>query len=87
MENSGHQKEFKQVMDIIELSEYLGIGKSKIYALIRQNDRAQDDFDFLVKAYPDNVVVLNNRGNFFTGRQKETIYSFTEKYDLEAFQP
>jgi len=36
MENSGAQKEFKQVMDIIELSEYLGIGKSKIYALIRQ---------------------------------------------------
>jgi excisionase family DNA binding protein len=35
MENKP-QKEFKQVMDIIELSEYLGIGKSKIYSLIRQ---------------------------------------------------
>jgi excisionase family DNA binding protein len=30
------QKEFKQIMDIQELSEYLGIGKSKIYSLIRQ---------------------------------------------------
>lgn len=26
----------KEVMDIIELSNYLGIGKSKIYSLIRQ---------------------------------------------------
>ena len=25
----------KQIMDIKELSEYLGIGKSKIYSLIR----------------------------------------------------
>lgn len=29
-------KAVKEVMDIKELSEYLGIGKSKIYALIRQ---------------------------------------------------
>ena len=29
-------KETKQVMDIKELSDYLGIGKSKIYSLIRQ---------------------------------------------------
>jgi excisionase family DNA binding protein len=29
-------KEFKQIMDIREVSEYLGIGKSKIYSLIRQ---------------------------------------------------
>jgi excisionase family DNA binding protein len=36
MESNGTQKEFKQVMDIKELSEYLGIGKSKIYSLIRQ---------------------------------------------------
>ena len=28
--------EFKQVMDIKELTQYLGIGKSKIYNLIRQ---------------------------------------------------
>ncbi|MCX5778653.1 MAG: helix-turn-helix domain-containing protein [Elusimicrobia bacterium] len=35
MENSGGHKEFKQVMDIMELSAYLGIGKSKIYNLIR----------------------------------------------------
>ena len=28
--------EFREVMDIIELSKYLGIGKSKIYSLIRQ---------------------------------------------------
>jgi excisionase family DNA binding protein len=28
--------EIKSVMDIKELSEYLGIGKSKIYSLIRQ---------------------------------------------------
>jgi len=27
---------FKQVMDIKELTDYLGIGKSKIYNLIRQ---------------------------------------------------
>ncbi|MFA5858545.1 MAG: helix-turn-helix domain-containing protein [Elusimicrobiota bacterium] len=30
------QKQSKEVMDIKELSEYLGIGKSKIYSLIRQ---------------------------------------------------
>jgi len=36
METSGTQKDIKQVMDIRELSEYLGIGKSKIYSLIRQ---------------------------------------------------
>ncbi|MBN1823948.1 MAG: helix-turn-helix domain-containing protein [Endomicrobiales bacterium] len=35
MEQNGTQKEFKQVMDIRELAEYLGIGKSKIYSLIR----------------------------------------------------
>jgi excisionase family DNA binding protein len=28
-------KDIKEIMDIKELSEYLGIGKSKIYALIR----------------------------------------------------
>jgi excisionase family DNA binding protein len=36
MESNGIQKDIKQVMDIRELSEYLGIGKSKIYNLIRQ---------------------------------------------------
>ncbi|OGS02018.1 MAG: hypothetical protein A2204_03335 [Elusimicrobia bacterium RIFOXYA1_FULL_47_7] len=36
MESRDSQKEFSQVMDIKELSEYLGIGKSKIYSLIRQ---------------------------------------------------
>ncbi|MFC1500922.1 helix-turn-helix domain-containing protein [Elusimicrobiota bacterium] len=35
MENNVGQKDTKQVMDIRELSEYLGIGKSKIYNLIR----------------------------------------------------
>lgn len=35
-ETSGQHKDVKQVMDIQELSEYLGIGKSKIYSLIRQ---------------------------------------------------
>ncbi len=29
------KKEVKEIMDIRELSDYLGIGKSKIYALIR----------------------------------------------------
>lgn len=28
-------KEIKEIMDIKELADYLGIGKSKIYALIR----------------------------------------------------
>ena len=35
MENQTQQKDVKEVMDIKELSEYLGIGKSKIYNLIR----------------------------------------------------
>ncbi|MCX5782631.1 MAG: helix-turn-helix domain-containing protein [Elusimicrobia bacterium] len=35
MENRIQQNEVKEVMDIKELSEYLGIGKSKIYNLIR----------------------------------------------------
>jgi excisionase family DNA binding protein len=35
MENNSSSNEVKQVMDIKELSEYLGIGKSKIYNLIR----------------------------------------------------
>lgn len=30
------RSEFREVMDILELSKYLGIGKSKIYNLIRQ---------------------------------------------------
>jgi DNA binding domain, excisionase family len=34
MENK-NQLSNKQIMDIKELSEYLGIGKSKIYSLIR----------------------------------------------------
>lgn len=29
------EKEIKEIMDIKELADYLGIGKSKIYALIR----------------------------------------------------
>jgi excisionase family DNA binding protein len=37
MEMQDNKKEIKQVMDIKELSEYLGIGKSKIYSLIRQH--------------------------------------------------
>jgi len=36
MEQNSIKKEFNQVMDIKELSDYLGIGKSKIYSLIRQ---------------------------------------------------
>ncbi|MBN1621020.1 MAG: helix-turn-helix domain-containing protein [Endomicrobiales bacterium] len=36
MELNDKQKDIKQVMDIKELSDYLGIGKSKIYSLIRQ---------------------------------------------------
>ena len=36
METGEHSKDIKQVMDIKELSDYLGIGKSKIYSLIRQ---------------------------------------------------
>jgi excisionase family DNA binding protein len=36
METNVTKREFNQVMDIRELSEYLGIGKSKIYSLIRQ---------------------------------------------------
>lgn len=36
MEQNNTKREFNQVMDIKELSEYLGIGKSKIYSLIRQ---------------------------------------------------
>jgi len=35
MTPSGSSKEPKEVMDIKELSTYLGIGKSKIYNLIR----------------------------------------------------
>lgn len=31
-----NSSENREVMDIIELSKYLGIGKSKIYSLIRQ---------------------------------------------------
>lgn len=34
MENKNNNSN-KQIMDIKELSEYLGIGKSKIYSLIR----------------------------------------------------
>lgn len=34
MENKNNNQN-KQIMDIKELSEYLGIGKSKIYSLIR----------------------------------------------------
>ncbi|MFH1379511.1 MAG: helix-turn-helix domain-containing protein [bacterium] len=30
------KSDVREVMDIIELSKYLGIGKSKIYSLIRQ---------------------------------------------------
>jgi excisionase family DNA binding protein len=36
MEQNNAKREFNQVMDIKELSDYLGIGKSKIYSLIRQ---------------------------------------------------
>lgn len=36
MKQIGVSKEPKEVMDIKELSVYLGIGKSKIYNLIRQ---------------------------------------------------
>ena len=35
MESRDNQKAYSQVMDIKELSDYLGIGKSKIYSLIR----------------------------------------------------
>ncbi len=30
------EKKIKEIMDVKELAQYLGIGKSKIYALIRQ---------------------------------------------------
>jgi excisionase family DNA binding protein len=36
MEDKQNKSEIREVMDIIELSKYLGIGKSKIYNLIRQ---------------------------------------------------
>lgn len=36
MEPKIQQSDVKQIMDIRELADYLGIGKSKIYNLIRQ---------------------------------------------------
>lgn len=35
MEQKEVQKDFSHIMDIKQLSDYLGIGKSKIYSLIR----------------------------------------------------
>lgn len=36
MEEKEQKKEIKEIMDVKELAAYLGIGKSKIYQLIRE---------------------------------------------------
>lgn len=36
VEENKEKKEIKEVMSVKELAEYLGIGKSKIYSLIKQ---------------------------------------------------
>ena len=78
MEQNDSQKETKQVMDIKELSNYLGIGKSKIYSLIRQKkipaSRIGRQYRFskdVVDAWLREKIITGKDENFLFPREKQ----------------
>ena len=78
MEQNDSQKEIKQVMDIKELSNYLGIGKSKIYSLIRQKkipaSRIGRQYRFskdVVDAWLKEKIITGKDENLLFPREKQ----------------
>ena len=78
MEQNSIKKEFNQVMDIKELSNYLGIGKSKIYSLIRQKkipaSRIGRQYRFskdVVDAWLKEKIITGKDENLLFPREKQ----------------
>lgn len=73
-----HDKEFSQVMDIKELSEYLGIGKSKIYSLIRHKKIPASRIG---RQYRFSKQVIDGwlKERLITGKEESTLPLFKDK--------
>lgn len=76
MENKNNNNN-KQIMDIKELSEYLGIGKSKIYSLIRMKKIPASKIGRQYRFSKDVVdswlkdKIITKREDVVTGEKKE----------------
>lgn len=73
MELNNGQKETKQVMDIKELSTYLGIGKSKIYSLIRQKKIPASRIGRQYR-FSKDVVDAWLKEKIITGREEPSLF-------------
>jgi len=68
-------KEFSQVMDIKELAEYLGIGKSKIYSLIRHKKIPASRIGRQYR-FSKEVVDSWLKEKLITGKEEQTLQLF-----------
>ncbi len=75
-------KETKEIMDIKELSNYLGIGKSKIYALIRSKKIPASKIG---RQYRFSKSVIDNwlKEKIITKKEEPNILLFSEAEKVE----
>jgi len=75
-------KEIKEIMDIKELSDYLGIGKSKIYALIRAKKIPASKIG---RQYRFSKSVIDNwlKEKIITKKEEPNISLFSEAEKVE----
>ena len=77
------QQQPKEIMDVKELTDYLGIGKSKIYSLIRQKKIPASKIG---RQYRFSREVIDNwlKERIITDRQEMQIGLFEQKKPPEA---
>jgi excisionase family DNA binding protein len=83
MELNNNQNETKQVMDIKELSTYLGIGKSKIYSLIRQKKIPASRIGRQYR-FSKDVVDAWLKEKIITGREESSMPLFNRDKQIKS---
>ena len=76
--DNNKNNDIKQVMDIKELSVYLGIGKSKIYSLIRQKKIPASRIGRQYR-FSKDVVDAWLKEKIITGREEAVLPLFRDK--------
>ena len=83
MELNNNQNETKQVMDIKELLTYLGIGKSKIYSLIRQKKIPASRIGRQYR-FSKDVVDAWLKEKIITGREESSMPLFNRDKQIKS---
>ena len=83
MELNNNKNETKQVMDIKELSTYLGIGKSKIYSLIRQKKIPASRIGRQYR-FSKDVVDAWLKEKIITGREESAMPLFNRDKQIKS---